>query len=98
MENTINWKKEIFTRALAIVAVCGFWSVAFAEETAMEKAETQVNEAVDTTKETYRDMKDKVCETVNGKVECAAKKVANKARTLKDKTETKAKEIKNKVD
>lgn len=35
---------------------------------------------------------------VNGKLECAGKKIKNKAKNLKDKTETKANELKNKID
>ena len=83
----------IITAALSLFAVS-----AVAEETTMEKVETGTNKAADSVKSTYRDAKDKVCETINGKVECVAKKVKHKAQNAADAVETKAKEIKKKVD
>ncbi len=82
---------------LSIVVFCTL-NLAFAEETTMEKAETGVNQAADSVKDTYREAKEKGCEMVNGKMECAAKKLKHKGQKLKDKVDTKATDIKNKVD
>ncbi len=71
---------------------------ALADETVLEKTQNVGNKAVDSVKETGRDVKDKTCEMVNGKMECLPKKIKNKTKTAVDKTETKAKQIKNKVD
>lgn len=73
-------------------------SAALAEETTMEKGKALTNEASDSVKKTYRDVKDKGCEMVNGKMECLAKKVGNKARNLKDSVGTEAEKVKDKVD
>lgn len=72
--------------------------MAIAEETTMEKVETKTNEMIDDTKSTYRSAKDKACEMVNGKMECAGKRIKSKVKNAVDKAETKAKELKNKVD
>ena len=73
-------------------------NAALAEETTTEKMGTAVNETVDETKAGARAAKDKACEMVNGKMECAGKRMKSKAKNLGDKVDTKAKEIKNKVD
>jgi hypothetical protein len=96
-------KNNILGTAVVTVAlnfaVGGFaLSSAMAEETTMEKVETGANKAADSVKSTYRDAKDKVCETVNGKLECVAKKVKHKTQNAADAVETKAKELKKKVD
>ena len=81
-----------------IAASLAFSFNAGATESAGEKATAEKNKAVDSTKETYRNAKNEICELVNGKMHCAARKVKNKMRTAADKTKTKAKEVKNKVD
>ena len=70
---------------------------ASAAETNSEKLTNDKNKAVDTAKETYRNAKDEICELVNGKMECVAKKIKHKFQTAADKTKTKAKEVKSKV-
>ncbi|MBS1968844.1 MAG: hypothetical protein JSU04_00965 [Bdellovibrionales bacterium] len=84
--------------SLAIACALAFAIKASAEESTLEKTEAVANKATDSVKESYRDVKDKTCEMVNGKIHCVGKKIMNKAKTLGDKTETKAKEVKNKVD
>ena len=79
-------------------ATLSFAMKLYAEETTMEKAETQKNETVDNVKSTYRGAKDKSCEMINGKMQCLGKKVKNKASNLSDKAKTKSKELENKVD
>ena len=63
-----------------------------------EKANTVANKTVDVTKEAARNVSDKVCEMIDGKMKCLPKKIKHKAQTMKDKAGTKATEIKNKVD
>jgi hypothetical protein len=71
---------------------------AYAEETNLEKVETATNKSVDSIKSSYREAKDKACETINGKLQCAGKKLKNGALNLMDKAKTSAKEAKKKVD
>lgn len=68
-----------------------------AEETVTEKIETQGNKTADAVKKTYRSAKDKTCEMVNGKMECAAKKLKHTGQNAMDKVETKSTEVKNEV-
>lgn len=92
------FSKKLVNQLVVTLSLILFSSFVHAEETTMEKVETSANHAADSVKETYRDAKDKACEMVNGKLECAGKKIKNKAKNLKDKTETKATELKNKID
>ena len=69
-----------------------------AEETNAEKAETVKNKIVDKSKRGYRAAQDQVCELVNGKMECMAKKMKHKVENLSDEAKTKTNEIKNEVD
>ncbi|MFN3454060.1 MAG: hypothetical protein ACK41T_03815 [Pseudobdellovibrio sp.] len=84
--------------ASLFIATTSLSTFAFAEETTMEKAENAANKTADSVKKTYRGAKDKVCEMINGKMECVAKKIKHGAQNAADSTETKAKELKNKVD
>ncbi len=68
-----------------------------AEETVTEKVETQANKTADAVKKTYRSAKDKTCEMVNGKMECAAQKLKHSGQNTMDKAGTKATEVKNEV-
>lgn len=85
-------------KLLSILLVTAGASYAMAEETAAEKVEIKGREGIDYVKEASRDMSDKVCETINGKLKCVTKKVAHKAKTATHKVKTKAKEVENKVD
>jgi hypothetical protein len=87
-----------WTYLLVFLMAFGVISILRAEETPMEKAETVKNEAVDSTKKIYGASKDKVCEMVNGKMECLEKKLKNRARNLSDRSKTKMKQLKNKAD
>ncbi len=83
-----------------IVLSCAlmFAFASFAEETVLEKGETVKNKVVDGAKKTYRKGKDEVCEMVNGKMECMAKKGVNKLKNASDSLGTKATEEINKKD
>lgn len=86
------FKIAIFAAALHI------GGAVLAEETTTEKMGTAANEAADDVKGAAREAKDKGCEMIHGKMECAGKRMKSKAKNLGDKAETKAKEVKNKVD
>jgi hypothetical protein len=88
---------ETFAACL-LAATLALGAHALAEETKLEKVEASANKATDSVARTYRSAKDKACEMVNGKLECATKKIKNSAKNLKDKIETTASEVKNKVD
>lgn len=89
--------KNLFLTLLA-GATFAVTTPVFAKETNSEKANTSLNETGDHMKEAGRDVSDKVCETVNGKTNCVAKKMKHKMQTMGDKTKTKAQEVKDKVD
>lgn len=88
--------KKISTLTLLCLSLFG--AIASAEETNLEKAETMKNKAVDSVKKTARDVKDKTCEMINGKMECVAKQVKHTGQDAVDAVKTKANEIGNKVD
>lgn len=70
----------------------------FAEETKVEKIEAGTQRTVDRVKRSYRDVKDNVCEMINGKVVCYGKKMINSQKNVSDKVQSKIKEEKNKID
>ena len=64
---------------LSLLAI-GFSSpaqYALADDTVKEKVEEVSNDSKRATKKAVRDIKDKTCKMINGKMECAAKKVKN---------------------
>jgi hypothetical protein len=67
-----------------------------AEETVTEKIETNASKSKDAVKSTYRNVQDKTCEMLNGKMECFAKKAKHKVQNVLDKADTKIKEQKKK--
>lgn len=81
-----------------MLALVGGCQLALAEETTTEKAETIGNKMADSVKKTYRNAKNEICEMVDGKAKCAARKAENEIKNAADKAETTAKELKNKVD
>lgn len=81
-----------------IVSVLLISGAASAVETNIEKTETVVNKSVDKVKSAARDVDNKVCEMIDGKMKCVVKKIKNKLKNAEDSTKTKATEIKNKID
>ncbi len=69
-----------------------------AETTAGERVQEGLEDAGKSMKKTGRDIKDKACEMINGKLECVGKKAANKLRNAKDELKDKANDIEKKVD
>ncbi|MCB0351646.1 MAG: hypothetical protein KDD38_10715 [Bdellovibrionales bacterium] len=90
-------KYNLLTLSLFSAALI-FSSNAIAEETTAEKAQTATNKTVNAVKKTYRNAKGEICEMIDGKANCAVKKVVNKIKNTADSIETTAKEAKNKAD
>lgn len=85
-------------KQIATIGLLSLNLTAFAEEPTLgQKVDQQTNKASDAIKKTARKIDDKVCETVNGKIECAAKKVKHSIQNTTDSVATKATEIKNEV-
>ncbi len=85
--------------ALAITAILfsAYYSQAVvAEETVAEKATVVAEKTGNAVKKTYKNLQDKGCELVDGKMQCLGKKIKHKVEILSDEAATKAKEMKNK--
>jgi len=91
-----KYKAQIIATVFAMGM--GLATISHAEETTVEKVQATGNKAADKVKKGARKASDEVCEMVNGKMECMAKKVKHKAQNAVDSIETKAKEEKNKAD
>ena len=93
---------EKFAKLLVIgffATSTGLVSIAsHAETTAGEKVQEGAEDAGKNVKKGYRNVKDKACEMVNGKLECVGKKAMNKARNAKDEVKDKADDVQKKVD
>lgn len=93
---TKRYKKQIIATVFALGM--GLTTIAQAEETAAEQTQATGNKITDKIKKDTRKASDEVCEMMNGKMECIAKKVKHKAQNAADTVETKTKEEKNKID
>lgn len=91
-------KHKLIIAAAALGFALSFGQKSKAEESTLEKVETTKNKAIDSAKKTYRKIDDKVCETVNGKVNCVTKKIKNKIKNTSDKAKTDTTDVINKVD
>lgn len=69
------------------------WSTA--QETTREKVEEVGQDTKKVTKRTVRNVQDKACEMVNGKLECAKEKIKNKSKNAADEIKDKAEDIKD---
>ena len=78
-----------FSFAFIITAVIGvvMTSTSYAEETLKEKAKETGRDMSRGAKKMGREVKDKTCELVNGKMECAAQKVKHGVQNAADKVE-----------
>lgn len=89
-------KPMAFSLALSLSAM---WSIhSLAAETVGEKAGEAYQDTKKNTKQAYRNMKDKACEMVNGKMECAGQKLKNKAKNAADEVKDKADDVQKSVD
>jgi uncharacterized protein YjbJ (UPF0337 family) len=75
-------KINILVLALSLMSIN-----AFADETIESKAKELGNDTKRTVKKGARAVKDKTCEMVNGKMECAAQKVKHSMQNVGDKVE-----------
>lgn len=75
-------KKNIFFMSLALLTIN-----AIADDTIKEKAAEVGNDARRGAKNTVREVKDKTCEMVNGKMECAVQKAKHTIQKGADKVE-----------
>lgn len=75
-------KFNIVVLALSLMSVS-----AFADQSVKEKAKEAGNDASRSVKKGTREVKDKACELVNGKMECAAQKVKHSLQNAGDKVE-----------
>ncbi len=90
---------QLKVSVLIFVFSClNFPSVGFSGESFVEKAEVKKNETLDSIKKVGRSAKDAGCKMLNGKLECAVKKMQSKVNNASDSVETKLKEEKNKND
>lgn len=85
-------------KPLAVAIVSLYLTTAWAEETTAEKIEHTKNKVSDSVKSNARKAEEKVCEVVNGKLECIVKKAKNSVKNAADSVGTKVSEIKNKLD
>lgn len=90
------YKKQIIATVFALGV--GLSTIAQAEETVVEKTQAVGNKAINKVKKGSRAAADQVCEMVNGKMECIAKKIKHKAQNAADSVEGKVKEEKEKID
>lgn len=98
--------KHIFVIALASIAVSmsactNEMNKSGSEQTsesALENTKEAAQEVLEDTqkvaKKSYRDVKDKTCEMVNGKMECIAKEAVNKVKNAADSVKDKVNDIK----
>jgi hypothetical protein len=91
-----------FLRVVGLVSIIAQpsvdWMSVFAKETNVEKIETATDRAVDKVKRTYRKADDKICEIVNGKMNCVSKKIKHSIQNTKERIETENNEALNKID
>jgi hypothetical protein len=84
-------KLRVLTLSLSLLAVSAAGiltaQTAFADETVKEKAKEVANDTKRGVKKGARAVEDKACEMVNGKMECAAKKVKHSIQNGADNVE-----------
>ncbi len=91
-------KRRNLLVATLFAATLGISMIASAEETTMEKVETATNKGTDKIKKGYRKGKEKGCEMMNGKMECAGQKMKHGVENGMDTMGTKVEEVKKKTD
>ena len=84
----VKWLETVM---LASTLALGFASFSNAEETVKDKTVEAGKDLKKNAKQAGRNVKDEACEMVNGKMECAGKKIKHKTQNAVD-------EVKDKVD
>ena len=97
MDGMYNFGKEKFMKLSTSRKMMGLLSLslfglqgaqyAYADKTVKEKAKETMNDAKRGANKAARSAKDETCELVNGKMECAAKKVKHKIQNGADTVE-----------
>jgi len=87
-----------FLNVLLTVSAMLFAATTYAEETAGEKAKVAAKSGKRAVKKGAHRVGEAVCETVDSKGSCVAKKSANRVEEGKDATVDKVDEIKDKID
>ena len=85
-------------RKMMALILCLQFSTAYAEEAVSEKTSIKAEKIENSIKKTYRKVDDKVCELLNGKMKCVAKKIKHTIQNASDDVSTTAKELKDKVE
>ncbi|MBC7420061.1 MAG: hypothetical protein H7328_04970 [Bdellovibrio sp.] len=85
--------KKLFLASIVAVSFTAGLSTAIAE-TMGEKASEVGSDIKKSTKKGVRTVKDKTCEMINGKMECAAKKIGHKIQNGVDEVKDKADDVK----
>lgn len=85
--------KKAFVLSMMSLALVSFTAPVHAEESAKETVKEAGRDVKKGAKKAYRNMKDKTCEMVNGKMECAVKKGVNKAKNAGDEIGDKAEDL-----
>lgn len=89
-------RKTLITFMMTLLFIAS--ANAQAEETKMEKLNASTEKSKNEVKKGYRHMEEKACPMVNGKINCAFKKVGHGVQNAANATSAKTKELKNKVD
>ena len=84
--------KMIIVALLGMCGALGPMTIVRAEETNGAKIEKAQRDVKRGAKRTVRDIQDKTCETVNGKVECAVKRAGHGVQNAADEVKDKAKD------
>lgn len=81
-------KSLFMSLSITLLASASIMTVAHAEEKTLKEKTVEVGRDTKRgVKNTVREVKDKTCELVNGKMECAAQKVKHSAQRVGDKIE-----------
>lgn len=89
----ISIKTIALTALVASVGATGFMPCAHADDSAAEQVKEAGRDMKKGTKKAIREVKDKTCEMINGKLECTVKKVKHGAENLKDEAADKADDV-----
>lgn len=84
--------KRMILSSSFVIAPAFFVAAHAAEPTAGEKVEEAYKDAKKDIKKGYRKAQDETCQMINGKLECAAKKMGRKAKDAADEIKEKAEE------
>lgn len=82
--------KQMILATFVTLALTGAFLTASAEQTATETVKEAGRDTVKHTKKLGREVQDKTCEMINGKMECTMKKLKHKAQNAIDEVKDKS--------